>query len=320
MTADTKAEHFIRSRLNPRQMALLVQLDEQRSVLKAAEAMAMTQPAASKLLRDFEIALDVQLFVRHARGIEPTPFGEILTRRARAILSEIGLAQEEIAALKRGLSGQVSIGTVISPGTSLVPKAIKLVKERCPGLLVSVEIDHSKGLVGRLLKGDVDIVVGRILDSHGADELAFESLAHERHVVVARSKHPLAGRPNLVLRDLMQQTWILPEPGSVVRDRLAGVFAEHGVPMPTSVVQTGATVVVTNLLMISDMVATLPMSAVRPYCNSGILTLLIEDLGVDIGPFGIVTRRGRELSPGAAVMLAGLRDTARDLYAVKRRA
>src|SRR5688572_398872 len=124
----SKPEFLTRLRLNARQIAFLVKLDEERSVLKAAEAIAMTQPAASKLLRCFEETLEVKLFERHARGVVPTRYGEIHIRRARAMLSEMNLAQEEIVALKRGSSGRVSIGTVISPGTNLVPMAVKLVK------------------------------------------------------------------------------------------------------------------------------------------------------------------------------------------------
>jgi DNA-binding transcriptional LysR family regulator len=309
-----KPESFIRSRLNARQIALIVKLDEQRSVLKAAEAVAMTQPAASKLLHDFEQALGVKLFERHARGIVPTWFGEILVRRGRAMLSELSLAQEEIAALKCGLSGEASIGTVLSPVTSLVPAAIKLVKQRRPGLLVRVELSYSKQLVRKLLGGELDVVLGRILDPHGAENLSFERISDERHAVIARAHHPLARKRNLKLTDLGDQTWILPEAGSVVRDRLVGVFVEHGLAMPSSVVETTSVPVIMNLLRMSDMVATLPASAVEPYCTAGILTVLIEDLGVDIGPFGIVTRRGRELSPGAQAMLDALRETAEELY------
>lgn len=310
----SKPDSLIRLRLNARQIAFLVKLDEERSVLKAAEALAMTQPAASKLLRYFEETLDVKLFERHARGVVPTWYGEILVRRARAMLSELNLAQEEIAALKRGLSGQVSIGTVISPGTNLIPMAIKLVKERRPSLLVSVEVNYSKQLIKKLLSADVDIVLGRILDPQGAEELAFEPLSDERHAVIARADHPLAGRRNLTLEEIRDQTWILPEPGSMARDRLVSVFIERGLAMPTSVVETTSLPVITGLLSKSDMIATFPACAVEPYRKAGIVTVLIEDIGVNIGPFGIVTRRARQLSPGAQAMLDALRETAETLY------
>src|SRR3954471_14092237 len=103
---------FVTSRLKTRQIVLLLHLDEKRSVIRAAEAAGMTQPAASKLLTELEDALGVKLFDRHARGIEPTWYGDILIKHARAALGEIGRAHEEIMALKAGLSGLASIGTV----------------------------------------------------------------------------------------------------------------------------------------------------------------------------------------------------------------
>jgi DNA-binding transcriptional LysR family regulator len=313
--ASSKSDSFIRSRLKARQLALLVHLDDQRSVLRAAEAVGMTQPAASKLLREFEEALEVQLFERHARGVAPTWFGEILVRHARSILSEISLAQEEIGALRRGLSGQASLGTVLTPGTSLVPAAIKLVKERRPGLRISIEMDSSQPLIKKLQQGDLDIVIGRILEPQGADELRFEPLADEQHSVIAGAAHPLAGKRGLMLQDLVEQSWIWPESGSVVRDRLDGRFLQLGLPLPSNVVEATSVPVITNLLCTTNMVAAIPDAVVQPYCEAGLLSVLIKDLGLEIGSFGIVTRRHHKLSPGAQVLLAALRETAAKLYA-----
>ena len=309
-----KSDSFIRSRLKARQLSLLVHLDEHRSVLRAAEASGMTQPAASKLLREFEDALEVQLFERHARGVAPTWFGEVLVRRARSILAEISQAQEEIGALKRGLSGQASLGTVLSPGTSLVPPAIALVKERRPGLRISVELDESKPLVRKLLQGDLDMVIGRILEPQGADMLRFEPLANEQHAVIASADHPLAGKRGLMLADLASQSWIWPEPGNVVRDRLDASFLQLGLPLPSNVVETTSIPVITNLLRTTNMVAVLPEAAVQSLCEAGLLIVLIKDLQLEIGSFGIVTRRHHRLSPGAQVLLAALRETASKLY------
>src|SRR5262245_16362840 len=95
----SRSSTLVRSRLKTRQIVLLAHLDEERSVLRAAEAAGMTQPAASKLLGELEDALGVRLFERHARGVQPTWYGEILVRHARSVLAELSRAQEEIAAL-----------------------------------------------------------------------------------------------------------------------------------------------------------------------------------------------------------------------------
>src|SRR5581483_11024737 len=156
---------LMRSRLNIRQLALLAHLAEERCVMRAAEAVGMTQPAASRLLREIEDTLQVRLFERHARGIVPTSSGEILARHARSIISEINLAQQEIATLKSGLSGRASLGTVTTPAANLVPAAIALLKRKHPGLLVSVEVDHSRPLLDKLFQGELDMLVARLPDA-----------------------------------------------------------------------------------------------------------------------------------------------------------
>lgn len=305
---------FLRRRLNIRHIALMAQLDDARSVVRAAEAAGMSQPAASTLLRGFEEALDVPLFERHARGIAPTPYGEILVRHARAILAEIDQVQEEIASLKSGLSGQASVGTVVTPGTNLVPLAVGLLKKKHPGLLVSIELDHSRPLIEGLLGGQIDMVVARLLDSQGAGELHFEPLGDESHAVIAGGGHPLAGAKSIRLQDLLGQAWILPPPGSVLKDRLAAVFLQHGLPMPANVVQTQSLPAIVGLLRSTNAVVALPRETVQPLCDSGFLSVLIDNLGVTMTPFGIVTRRKHDLSPGAQALLAAIRTTARTLY------
>lgn len=297
-----------------RQIALIAQLDDAHCVGRAAEAIGMSQPAASTLLRGFEEALEVPLFERHARGISPTPYGEILVRHARAILAEIDQVQQEITSLKSGLSGRASVGTVVTPGTNLVPLAVANLKQQHPGLLVSIDVDHSRPLVEKLVQGQLDVVVARLLDAHGAGELQLEPLAEESHAVIASAQHPLAGRIGLQLEDLLGQPWILPPPGSLMRELLTGVFLQRGLPMPLNVVETQSLPAIIGLLRTTDAVVPLPMETVQPLCESGYLTLLIEDVGIDMSPFGLITRRNHKLSPGAKALLSALRTTAMTLY------
>ena len=306
---------FVRPHLKTHQLAFLVHLDEERRLARAAAAAGLTQPAASKLLRQIEETLDVKLFERHARGVAPTRYGEILVRHARSALSEIGLAREELAALKAGRTGKTAVGTIVEPGANLVPSAIATLKERYPGTLVRVEIDASRQLVRRLLQGQLDMVVARLLDAECAEELVYEPLAlDEPHAVIASARHPLAGRAPLALPDLIEQPWILPPPGSLVRDKLAAMFLHEGLPQPSDIVETASLPMITALLEQGRMIVALPEVAVASYCNAGILKVLMTDLPVGIGGFGLITRRNHELSPGARLMLSTLREVAGKLY------
>jgi DNA-binding transcriptional LysR family regulator len=302
------------ARLKTRQLLLLVHLDDHRCVLRAAESAGMTQPAASKLLREIEIAMDARLFERHARGIVPTAYGEICVRHARLALLEMNQAQDEVVALKAGQTGKVTVGTVLSPGTSLVPITVARLKQQYPSMIISIELDSSKPLVDKLLQGQLDILIARVLDWHNMDELSFEPLADERHAVIAGRGHPLSGKRNLRLEDLVDQAWVLPPPGSLVRDRLVSVFTDRGLKLPQNLVQTNSHPVITSLLRMSNMIAPLSREAVQPECDRGDLTVLMEDIGLMIGNFGIVTRGRHRLSPGARIMVDALRETAGRFY------
>ncbi|MFL6601842.1 MAG: LysR family transcriptional regulator [Steroidobacteraceae bacterium] len=304
-----------RSQLKTRQLALLVHLDEERTLGRAAVAAGLTQPAASKLLRQVENALDVKLFERHARGMAPTCYGEILLRHARLVLSGLGLAREEITALKSGLSGKAAIGAVLSPGSHLVPMAIARVKQRYPGILLSIEIDPSRQLVQRLVQGHLDMVIGRVLESDRADELVYEPLAaDEPHAVIAGAQHPLAGRDDLDLEDLIDQPWIVPPQGTLARDKLFGMFMQRGLFLPTNVVETLSFPAITALLQQGNYLVALPEHAVQSCCKAGILTVVLRNLPLGVGGFGLITRRHHPLSAGAQLLLNTVRELAKQIY------
>lgn len=302
------------TRLKTRHLALLLQLHDQGSVLRAAEAANMTQPAASKLLAEMESLLGVPLFERHARGVAPTAFGLAMVRRARSALAEIERAGEEIAALREGRMGKVAIGTVVNPGTTLVPQAVAAMKRVWPGILVEVEMDYSRPLVARLLDGQLDIVIGRIMAPEGAAELEFEPLADEPHAVIVRAGHPLASRQELSIADLHDQGWIMPPAASVLRTRLDAVFHQHGLRSPQDLVETASLPVIIHLLRHSDLLAALPTECVAPYLQTAQMRVLPIELDVRMEYFGIIRRRDKAPAPGVMHMLETLRETARRIY------
>jgi DNA-binding transcriptional LysR family regulator len=307
---DPRSDRFIRSRLKTRHLVLLKELGRHQSILRAAEAANLTQPAASKLLSELEETLGVTLFERLPRGVVPTWYGEVMIRRASAALAEMSLAHQEVMELLSGMTGRVSVGTVLTPATSLLPAAVQLLKAQHERLHVAIEVDASKPLIERLRAGRLDIVIGRILDPAVADELAFEPLADEPHRFVVRAGHPLCGREGLGVHELVDQGWILPPAGSILRDRLTAMFVSNGLDMPARTVEASALPVTLALLRGGDMVAALPEEVVRPQLEAGILDVLPFDPGLKLDAYGIVTRRHHALSPGAQAMLDVLREVA----------
>ena len=176
-------------------------------------------------------------------------------------------------------------------------------------------MDYSRPLVAKLLDGQLDIVVGRIMGPEGAGELDFEPLADEPHAVIVRAGHPLTRRPRITHADLSDYGWIMPPAASVLRSRLDAVFLEHGQAPPQNIVETASLPVIIHLLRHSDLLTALPPESVGPYLQTGQMHMLPIELGVRMEFFGIIRRRDQLLSPGAERVLEALRATARRLYA-----
>ena len=310
--ATTPTEWLHRSRLNARQLTLLVHLDEKRSVLRAAEAAHMTQPAASKWLAGLESALGVALFQRHARGVEPTVYGEILVRHARGALAELRQAHEELTATRSGLTGEVFIGTVVTSATILVPTAVAMLKRKFPRIGVNIELDFSEALVRRLLERKLDIVIARVHNSPGLGELNFEAVAEEPHAIgmIVRRDHPLVRKRSLALRDIVEQTWIMPPPGNVLRDQLTALFLQQRLGLPQKIVVASSLPIVLSLLRMTDMVAPLPTHVVRPIFEAAMLTQLPLRVNLRVAAAAILTRREHRLSPAAQATLNALLEAA----------
>lgn len=307
---------FIRARLKTRQLLLLVGLDEERNIHRTAEVLGMTQPAASKLLKDLEDMLGVSLFERLPRGMKPTWYGEIMIRHARMVLSNLSQAHDEIEALKAGLTGQVNLGAIVGASTGLLPRAIARMKQQFPYVQINVKLDTSHALQPRLQQGEFDMLVARLFEEHDKTGLNYELLAEEPVCLAARRGHPQGQLAGLQLRDLIGAAWVLPPAGSILRHRFDLLFRQQGLEPPRNVVETTALSLTTALLEDSDMLSVLPSEVVRHYAEHGMLATLPLQLDCKMDAFGLITRRDQLLSPSAAAMLRIVREVAAEQYGV----
>ncbi|MGJ7484570.1 LysR family transcriptional regulator [Variovorax sp. LT2P21] len=310
----TTPHWFIRARLKTRQLLLLVTLAEEGNIHRAAQVLNMTQPAASKLLKDLEDVLEVPLFERLPRGMRPTWYGETMIRHARVALGSLNQAHDELQALKAGSYGQVNVGAITSPALALLPPAVALVKREQPNLRISLEIETSPVLLERLEQGKLDILVARLSEEHNKSQLHYQPLTEELVCAVVRPGHPMLGTAGLALRDVVDAGWIVPPAGSVLRHRFELMFQEDGLAPPINTVETAALLFITRMLQQSDMLAVLAADVARYYAAHGIVALLPLEMPCHMDNFGIVTRTDRLLSPAAKVMVRALQAASLPVY------
>lgn len=306
-SAPSASPWYVRARLKTRQLLLLVALDEEGNIHRAAEALNMTQPAASKLLRELEAMLGVSLFERLPRGMRPTRYGEAMIRHARAVVGSLDQAQEEVMGLKAGQLGHVAVGVITSPAVRLLPPAVAALKRNYPGLRVTVEIENSNVLLDRLAQEKLDLVIGRLSAEHDKLPLRYEPIADEPVCVVARPDHPLAHASGLSLEAVQHACWIVPPDGSVLRHRFEVMFRRASLVPPADIVETSALLLVTRMLELSDMLAVLAADVANYYARHGMVRVLPLEVPCHMDDFGLITRTDRLLSPAAERMMAALR-------------
>ncbi len=305
---------FLKARLKTRQLLLLIALDDHRNIHRASDALHMTQPAASKQLKDLEDLLDVRLFDRLPRGMEPTIYGETMIRHARMALNSLSLAHDDIVALKSGLQGQVEVGTIMTPAMGLLPRAISRIKQQAPLIRIGVHLETSNILLEMLQRGTLDFMIGRIIEKESTPDLVYEELTDEPACAVVRVGHPLLQSPDLQLKDIAGLPWILPPQGSILRHRCDMMFRREGLATPVNVVDSTALLFIEALLQETDSLNVMPTEVAKYYASMNILSILPIELPFKMDAFGIITKQDHLLSPSADLLLQAIRVAAREIY------
>ncbi|WP_101760042.1 LysR substrate-binding domain-containing protein [Oceanicoccus sp. KOV_DT_Chl] len=312
MTPDTLERHLV-SRLKIKHLRLLVTVAEQKNIFKASQIMNMAQPAATKTIRDMENALDIILFDRSSRGVTPTPYGTVLIKHAKLILSQIKHVSEELISIQDGISGKVNIGTLLAASPTLLPKSLATLKRERANISVSVIEGTNDMLLPGLLMGDIDVVVGRLPEVQENEGLSSEVLYYEPIALVARKGHPLASKQKLSLKDLVNEQWILPSSGTTLRREIDNAFHKAGLNVPHDSIECVSILTNRTLLMETDMIAAMPYQVIRSYEDMGLLEQLPLKIKAELGPVGFTVRANSELTPAANYFLSILKQTALEM-------
>ena len=298
-------------KISSRKIVLLNALDEHRTMRRAALAMNTTQPTASILLQQLESRLNVKLFERRPRGMEPTIFGEVLIRYARGVSHDFEHAEAEIAELAKGALGFIRIGSVIGTVPSLLTNRLLKFNKLHPHVRISIDVATSDTLLPLLIRGDLDLVLGRLPDQLDEQDLIVDFFEHpERMSVIARPGHKLARKTKVNLSELTSQTWILHSVGSPMRLRIESALQQHFNSSLLNIIETSSLLATTSLVESSDMISVLPYDVAMHYSRYGLVTILPVDLPISLVNLGVITRKGKPLAPAVTEFLRCLNEYA----------
>lgn len=179
------------------------------SITAAATALGYTQSAVSRQVATTESAAGQPLFTRRARGVVPTPAGEILVRHADAVLRRLDEADHELAGLRDRLAGRLAVDGYPVAHASLLPRAVALLRQEHPALDVALGEHSTPAQLRRLRAGRTQVAVvaaGEELPDYDLTGLHAESLPARPLRVAVPAGHHLTGR--VTPQDLRHEPWV----------------------------------------------------------------------------------------------------------------
>lgn len=198
-------------------LRVVFEVDRSGSFTTAAETLGYTQSAVSRQVAAMEAAAGTPLFVRGARGVQPTPAGAVLARHAGDVLARIEAAEHELAGLHDYLAGRLSVSAYPTAAAVLVPRAMARLMKDHPAVTVTLREESSPTQLRRLRAGRSAVAV--VADGAGLPQYDYEGLnvvvlteGGELCVAVATT-HRLARRDRVDVDDLEGETWVAGDRG-----------------------------------------------------------------------------------------------------------
>lgn len=294
------------SKLKPAHLRLITKIAETGKLQTAAEFLAMSQPAASRILADVETEAGAPLFLRQPKGMELTPIGAAFIKHARVILAELDNLEKEVSGINTGLAGEVRVGSVTGPAAGCLMPAILKVQQAAPDIEVTVEVGPSTSLIRGLDEGRFDFVIARLPPEYDSAGFRILPARTEEVALIVRGSHPLAGERKIPLGQLATFPWVIQERGSPIRQAVEGAFVAAGVPIPKRVTQSSSLLVMLAMIEKTDVVvpitAELAALLTREPISAALRVLNLADQ-ITVSPYFIIQNRRGQLPRAAEQVL-----------------
>ncbi len=297
--------------LNSNRLNVFREVVAHGSFSDAADALSYSQSAVSQAIATLEGEVGAPLIERTRGGVRPTAAGAALAGHVSGILARMETAEAELAAIAAGRGGRLRTASFPTAGATLMPQAIAAFRASHPGVDLTLAEGEPEEIAPRLRAAEFDLALlfefEAVGERLGAGMRRFDLPADPLHLALPRD-HPLAGRENLRLEDLREESWIQASASSpcarhVVRSCHAAGF-EPSVSFESDDYQT-----VQGLVSAGVGVALIPQLALSNVRNDIRIRALHPHS--PIRKVFAATRRGAAVTPAVATMLDVLREVSR---------
>jgi molybdate transport repressor ModE-like protein len=222
-------------------LELLVRIDERGSLGAASRALGMSQPNASRAIRQLERRLGMALIERSPRGSTLTAHGTVIVHWARHVLTDMERLAEAAATLRVEREAQLTIASSMTVAEYLLPEWLGSFRTLNTDVQIHLRVLNSMQVFERVSDGSCDL--GFVEGPTVPDHLNKITVARDQLVVVTHPAHPWARRRRpITMGELAATPLLVREPGSGTRSTLDLVLREFERPAPLLELGSGAAI------------------------------------------------------------------------------
>lgn len=304
---------MIDARIKFRHIQTFVEIARQKSVVRAAAILRVSQPAVTKTVRELEDVLGVTLFERDGRGIKLSRSGEIFLKHAGATMTALRQAVDSVSPDAARIGTPVRIGALPTVSVSIMPEAMASFLLENTGSTVKIVTGENAVLLEQLRVGDLDLVVGRLAAPDKMTGFFFEHLYSEQVRFVVRAGHPLLTESTSIFERLHEFPVLTPTRNSVIGPVVDQFLLAHGVaPLPTRI-ETVSDAFGRAFLRTSDAIWIISEGVVVADIADGVFAVLPLDTTDTSGPVGLTMRADTQPSLPLSLLMQAIRETAATL-------
>ncbi|KXB29589.1 hypothetical protein AT959_16745 [Dechloromonas denitrificans] len=275
-------------------------LAKHRNFARAADSLSISQPALSRIIGRLETKLGVMLFDRTREGVVPTEYGRLMIERGSEIVEWSSELRREIS-LMQGLEiGQLIVAAGPYPHVISAGPALTRLMTSCPNVQIRLEQLSPLATVAKVLEGSVDLGIADVMDWLDDPRLEIVPLPPHTGIWTSRAGHPLAGKQNLLLEDVLRYPMI----SCAMPHRFAellGAFPKAG-HLGSDSGQFFPAITIDSLMLgpgialASDAIMLTPPSIAANELRCGELVILDLHLPWQRTNYGFISKRDRSLS------------------------
>jgi len=206
---------------------------------KAAEENFITQSAVSRIIKNLEEELGVQLVNRQRGAVSLTSIGRAFERRAREILDIHDAARKEVDELANSVKGVLSVGTSTTLARYVFPEILFAFQQKYPRIHIEHRVTNTRGILKALIEGEIE--VGMVEDRVFYPGVLTEKLCEDELVLIVGKGHPWTKKRRITREELIKEPFIRREKGSGTRHMMENRLREMKIrPTDLNIVMTSA--------------------------------------------------------------------------------